>query len=248
MTAHDIQAKRFEIEGEDLGYPTVFRDGCSATGLFVVRSGAAQELIAESGFEIAEIAPRRGLMALTAVHYTDTDCGHYDEIAQALFVRAVDRSPSVPYLGTWLDLARGNVASFTWKLQVTTRLSQFAGIEMWGFPKTLEEIEFDRSDERARFSLRMDGQDVLNFSVRAEGSQTPSPITSKVYSIFEGAPHVSYLTQSYRDTGVRLGKGLLELGPHPLAQQLRELGLPRRPLISTWNGHLAFSMTAPEKL
>jgi hypothetical protein len=248
MTAHDIQAKRFEIEGEDLGYPTVFRDGCSATGLFVVRSGAAQELIAESGFEIAEIAPRRGLMALTAVHYTDTDCGRYDEIAQAFFVRPVARSPSVPYLGTWLDLARGNVASFTWKLQVTTRLSQFAGIEMWGFPKTLEEIEFDRSDERARFSLRMDGQDVLNFSVRAEGSQTPSPITSKVYSIFEGAPHVSYLTQSYRDTGVRLGKGLLELGPHPLAQQLRELGLPRRPLISTWNGHLAFSMTAPEKL
>jgi hypothetical protein len=248
MSMADVEAKRFEIEGEELGYPTQFRDGCSAAGLFVVRSASAQELIADSGFEIAEIAPGRGILALTGVHYTDTDCGSYNEIAQAFFVRRVDRPSGLPYLGTWLDLARGEVASFTWKLQVTSRLSQYAGIRMWGFPKTLEEITFDRIEDHARFSLRIDGQDVLSFTVRAEGSHTPTPLTSRVYSIFEGTPHVSYLTQSYRDTGVRLGHGPLALGKHPLAQQLRELGLPRRPLLSTWNGHLAFSMTAPEKL
>jgi len=30
-----------------------------------------------------------------------------------------------------------------------------------------------------------------------------------------------------------------------LADKLRALGLPRRPLLATWAGHLAFSMTAP---
>jgi hypothetical protein len=33
-----------------------------------------------------------------------------------------------------------------------------------------------------------------------------------------------------------------------VANELRRLGLPRRPLLATWNGHLDFSMSAPEKL
>jgi hypothetical protein len=68
MSMSDMEAKRFEIEGEELGYPTQFRDGCSAAGLFVVRSAVAQELIPDSGFEIAEIAPGRGILALIGGH------------------------------------------------------------------------------------------------------------------------------------------------------------------------------------
>jgi len=119
---------------------------------------------------------------------------------------------------------------------------------MWGFPKTLEEIDFDLSSRHACFRLRMDGEEVLSYSVRAQGKQQPAPFTSQVYSVFEGVPHVSYLSQQYRDTGVRLGGGQLSLGRHPLAEDLRSLGLGRRPLLATWNGHLAFSMSAPEKL
>ena len=72
--------------------------------------------------------------------------------------------------------------------------------------------------------------------------------TSSVYSIHGGAQHVSHLTQSYRDTGYTLRGAAITLGDHPLADELRSLGLPKRPLLATWNGHLAFSMTAPEKL
>ena len=71
---------------------------------------------------------------------------------------------------------------------------------------------------------------------------------SRVYSIHEGAQHVSYLTQHCRDAGTRLGDARLELGDHPMACELRSLGLPKRPLLATWNGHLCFRMTAPEKL
>jgi hypothetical protein len=45
----------------------------------------------------------------------------------------------------------------------------------------------------------------------------------------------------------RRGGGRVELGGHPLSNQLRALGLPRRPLLGTWSGHLAFSMSAPIK-
>jgi hypothetical protein len=248
MTEHDHSARRYEIEGRDLGYPTRFRDGASAAGLFVVRSRVANELIADSGFRVAEIAPGRALLVLTGVHYTDTDCGDYEETAQAFFVEPVGEGARIPYLCTWSDLARGRVATFTWKLQVTTTLSRDCGLRMWGYPKTLGDIVFERSRERARFDLHMEGRRVFTYSVRARGRHQPTTVTSPVYSLFEGAPHVGYLTQTYGDTDYQLGGGQVELGDHPLADELRRLGLPRRPLLATWNGHLDFSMSAPEKL
>jgi len=51
----------FEIEGKSLGYPTQFPDASSAVGLFAVPSRAAEALIADSGFEVAQVVPGRAL-------------------------------------------------------------------------------------------------------------------------------------------------------------------------------------------
>ncbi|MBW2313676.1 MAG: acetoacetate decarboxylase family protein [Deltaproteobacteria bacterium] len=250
------RSRRFEIEGVDLGYPTRFRDGASAAALFVVDARVAQRLIHETGFEVAEVAPGRALLAFTCVHYTDTDCGVYEETAQAFFVRRTDRRDGFParipgvgrYLTTLHDVLAGEIASHTWRLQVTTRLSQQCGLQMWGFPKEMGEIGFTRAEGRVESTLALDGRDVFRFSAPAEGTRTPAPITSAVYSIHEGAPHVSGLTQRYRETGYAVRGAELELGDHPLAGDLRSLGLPKRPLLTTWNGHLDFEMSSPEKL
>ena len=248
--------RRFRIEGVDLGYPTLFRDGASAAGLFVVDARVAQRSIEASGFEIAEIAPGRAILAFTCVHYTDSDCGVYDETAQAFFVRR--QGPrrgglgSVPgigrYLSSWHELLTGSVATHTWRLQVTTRLSQECGLQMWGFPKELGQIDFRQEGGRARCALRMDDRLVFDFDMKAGGSRTPAPITSTVYSIYEGGQHASQLTQAYRDSSYRPGGARIALGDHPVADELRALGLPKRPLLATWNGHLSFSMSAPQKL
>jgi hypothetical protein len=217
-------------------------------GLFVVRSRAANALIVESGFEVAPIAPGRAIFSLACVHYTDSDCGVYDEISLAFFVKTHGRPRGLPYLGTWRDILGGQAASHTWKLPVTTRLAKDAGVLMWGFPKTVEEIDFEVSGGRASFTLRIQGREVLGYSVRAQGRRHQPPSATPVYSTFEGAPHVSYLTQEYEDMGVRLGGGRLHLGDHPIAERLRGLGLPRRPLVASWMGRLSFEMSAPEKL
>jgi hypothetical protein len=127
--AQDPGLRRFEIEGRGLSYPTEFHDGSSVAGLFVVKSRVANALIAESGFHVAEIAPGRAILALTGVQYTNTECGEYEETAMAFFVKRHGQSAGIPYLSTWLDLMRNRVASFTWKIQVTTKLSQQAGIQ-----------------------------------------------------------------------------------------------------------------------
>jgi hypothetical protein len=242
-------ARRFQIEGKSLGYPARFPDASSAVGLFVVPAGAAQALIRESGFEVAPVLPGRAVFSLSCVHYRESDCGTYNEIAMGFFVRKQPGRPrGVPYLGTWWDIARDDAASHIWKLPVTTRLANDAGVLMWGFPKTVEEIDFEVADGRAAFQLRMDGRDVLHYSVRARGTRNQPRGASAVYSNFEGAPHVTHLEHEYREAGFRFGGGRLSLGDHPIAEQLRGLGLPRRPLVATWIGRLSFEVGPPAKL
>ena len=241
-------ARRFEIEGRSLGFPAEFPDASSALGLFLVPSRAANALIGESGFEVAQVAPGRAVFSLSCVHYRESDCGSYREISMAFFVKKHGSASGIPYLGTWLDITRDRAVTHVWKLPVTSRLANDAGILMWGLPKTIEEIEFEISGERATFELCMEGRKVLDYSVRALGNRSQPRGTSAVYSIYEGAPHVTHLSHEYRDMAVRLGGDELCLGDHPLADQLRGLGLPRRPLISSWIGRLALEVSAPEKL
>lgn len=242
-------ARRFDIEGQDLGFPALFQDGSSAVGLFMVPSARAQALIQDSGFEVAELAPGRAALSLSCVTYRQSDCGIYNEISLAFFVKPLHGRPSrIPYLGTWLDIARDDAATAVWKLPVTTKLANDAGIYMWGFPKTVEEIDFKEEDGEATFSLRMDGQAVFSYEVATSGSRHQPRSASAVYTTYEGAPHVTFLEHEYHDVGIRLGGGRITLGDHPIADDLRSLGLPKRPILSTWMGRLSFWVGAPQKL
>jgi hypothetical protein len=135
-----------------------------------------------------------------------------------------------------------------WKLPVTTKLANDAGVRMWGFPKTIEEIDFEQQGGRATFTLRMDGRDVLSYSVAASGKRSQPRRASAVYTIYEGAPHVTLLESECTDVGMSVGGGRLRLGDHPIADDLRDLGLPRRPVITTWMGRTSFSVGPPRKL
>jgi hypothetical protein len=241
--------RRFDIEGKSLGYPALFQDGSSAVGLFPVPSSGAQALIRDSGFEVAELWPGRTAFSLACCHYRESDCGVYNEIAMAFFVKPKHgRGSRIPYLGTWLDIIRNHSATHVWKLPVTTKLANDAGVLMWGFPKTVEEIDFDVAGGRATFRLRMDGSEVLTFSAPASGTRHQPRRASAVYSIYEGAPHVTYLENECHDVGVSLRGGRLTLGDHPVARELRALGLPRRPLVTSWMGRFSFEVGATEEL
>jgi hypothetical protein len=244
----NASARRFEIEGRSLGFPALFQDASSAVGLFAVPSKAANALIRESGFEVAEIWPGRAVFSLSCVHYRESDCGAYNEIAMGFFVKRQGQSSGVPYLGTWIDILRDRAATYIWKLPVTTRLANDAGVLMWGLPKTIEKIDFELANQRATFALRMGEREVLSYSVRAVGKAQRPHSTSAVYSVYEGAPHVTHLGHEDRDVGVQLGGGRLDLGGHPLAEELRGLGLPRRPLVATWMGRISLDVGAPVKL
>ncbi len=240
--------KKYSIENRELGYPTLFHDGSVAMAIFSVPAAVANDLIKDTPFTVAKIAPRTAVLSLICVNYTDTEVGTYQELALAFFVEPFPRKRRVPYLSTLTDILAGKVASHTWYLPVTTSLSQECGKQMWGFPKTVEDIQFSRENGRAEFSLQRGDKTLLRFSVKDRGTRAPKRVSPPVYSIFQGKPSVGYLTQQFTGVGYHLRGSELELGDHDITAPLKALGLPKRPLLSGWMEHLNFSMSAPCEL
>lgn len=214
-------------------------------GVFVVPTAKIRPRLAGTPFLPAEIAPGRTIMGLNCVRYTDSDCGAYEEIAFTAFVHRHDGpAVRVPYASTLRDLMSGNIGSFAWRLAVTTTLSRDAGLQIWGFPKTVEDLEYDERPGSATMKWRANGHEVLRFTVPTGGTRTAGEIDPPVYSILNGAAHVGRLTQNYRKVGYHRRGATLAVGTgHPAADELRALGLPKRPLITVSNGALSFSMS-----
>ena len=152
----------------------------------------------------------------------------------------------IPYLGAAFDVLRGRAATWIWKLPVDQTFTCEAGRGIWGFPKTVEQIVFDDVGEHRRHRLAMDGREVLAFTAERGGRRRLPDMEMVTYSWIDGRLHRTRFVSGAEGVGIRLGGAVLTLGDHPLADELRGLGLPARPLMTVWMEHSHARFAAPE--
>jgi hypothetical protein len=243
----DPRPSEYQIQGRTVTLPCVVRDACSATATWLVDSRAAQSLLRGPELEVAEVAPGRGLLSISCIDYIDNDLGDYNEVSIALFVRKHGERRGLPYLGSIVDMMRGLLPTHIIHLPVNQSFTCEAGRRIWGFPKTVDEIDFDTSGERARCIWDRDGQTVLKLSAPIGGSRRFPEQTLSTYSYIDGALHETRFVSSAEGLGIRLGAVELELGAHPVADELRTLGLPKPALMSMWMGKMTGRFEAAQR-
>ena len=151
--------------------PVQVRDASSGAATFVVSAAAARRLIPADAFEVCEIWPGRALCSIAAIEYRDNDLDEYNEVSIAFFVRERGAARGLPYLGTALDFARGRVATYIHRLPVNASFTCEAGRGIWGFPKTVEEIEIVKTERRCTCRLAVGGAHVLTGGYVATGTK-----------------------------------------------------------------------------
>jgi hypothetical protein len=239
----------YEIQGRTVTFPVEVRDASGAIAAFLVSSRAAGRLVGDA-FEIVDFLPGRTLLMLGCIDYKDNDLGDYNEVAMNFFVRQKGTSRGFPYLGAWKAMGGGGLPSYSWKMPVNQSFTRDAGALIWGFPKTIERIDFDYGRE-GRFGglLEMDGKKVFEIDMPRGGDKSQPGGTGVSYSYIEGVPHRTAFKQQTSELGVRRGGSVeIHLGTHPIADDLRSLGLPKKPLMATWAGKMVMSFGPPEKL
>jgi len=217
----------------EVALPVEVRVARSAAATFVVPHAAAARLMAGTGLEPARLPGRRALCVLALVQYVDSDLGPYNEVAMCIGVGKRGEAPAGAHIH---------------QLPVDGELTCAAGRAIWGFPKWLAEIDLDIGERRARGRLAHDGELVLDLQIRSRWVPLPSrPADMSAYARLDGLTRrTPFTSRASRVRGGPLGATLTLGDRHPMAQDLRSLGLPRRAVASTVIGNLAATFGAAE--
>jgi hypothetical protein len=227
MTSHDVL-------GQTVTMPVEVRDASAGTVIFDVDLRAAQSL-APPGFEVLESAPGRAQVAIALVDYRDNDLGAYHEVGTILFVRPAGGGED------------GNLITH---LPVDQEFTCAAGNRIWGFPKSVGQIEVTQTDTSSRWVLTMDGELVLDLTIPRGGTDEMPRLPMTSYTLLDGRPHATAFSQGGTGSALTLGgEGVsLTLGTHPIAEELESLGLPSEPVLSTWTERMQATFEEPRPL
>lgn len=245
--AHGEHPRTVVVQGRSVALPVVVRDAVAVTAMFLVPTEAVRRLIPHPALHPLEPWPGRTICILAGVEYRDNDLGRYNEVAVSFLVRPGGPRPR-PVLGMLQALRRREAAAYIHHLPVTTAFSRDAGRDIWGFPKTVDRIEFQDGGGERTVVLTADGQHVLTMAVTRRGRRRMPELPQDAVAVRDGVVWRTPSVMGGDGTGFRLGGAALVLGPHPIAEELRTLGLPKRALCSTSMERMHARFEAPERL
>lgn len=222
----------FSIQGRTVALPVEIRAARSWAATYVVPAEPAQAIVGPSGLEIAEMRPGKAILSIAAMRYEDGDLDRYNEVAVAFLVRQHDAEPARPAARA-LEVARNRTGVFIHHLPVDQGFTLEAGRTIWGYPKFMAGIDIDEHDRETTIALRHDGAHVLTLTVRRGMRPWPRIPNVPTYTLMDGVLRRTPWETWHDGTRGRLGGAQIELGSHPIADELRSLGLPKRALMST---------------
>jgi hypothetical protein len=208
---------------------------------------AASKLIPKA-FEIAEVLPGRGICSLALIDYKDNDLGDYNEMAVGFMVYPKGAGPGVPYVGAIRDLMTGGLASHITHMPVDQSFTRDAGAIIWGYPKTVQQIDIDYFEDHARAKLIYDGKHAFTLTLPRGGDRVIEDSSIATLSMIEGVPHRTTATQRVEGMGLKFGGATVELGSGQIADELRSLGMPKRAIMCAWMEKMTASFAPPEKI
>jgi Acetoacetate decarboxylase (ADC) len=240
--------RSWTVQGRTIRLPVEVRRAAQWGVQYLVPAAAAQRIVGPTGLEVTGPVPGRALVALAACRYDDTDLDPYHEVAVSFVVRPHDAPPGAPWSQRIREFAGGAIGAYIHRLPVDQAFTCEAGRDIWGFPKWMTSIDIDeptapspRAGGATVVRLVDDGIHVLTLTVASGGRLRLPGQAPPSYSFADGILRRTTWSTSSEGVSGRFGGATLTLGDHPMAEELRSLGLPKRALFSSSATQMAAS-------
>jgi hypothetical protein len=230
----------WQVLGRTIGLPVEVRKAAQWGVQYLVPAKAAQRIVDPTGLEVTGPVPGKALMALAVCRYDDTDLDSYHEVAVSFVVRPHDAPPNPSAVDRVREFGTGAIGAYIHRLPVDQEFTCAAGRDIWGYPKWITTIDIDEPEPTDRrsgsgTSVRLvdDGTHVLTLTLAGGGPVKLPSQAPPSYSFRDGLLRRTPWEMSAEGVAGRPGGATLVLGDHPMADELRTLGLPKRALFSS---------------
>lgn len=233
------------VAGREVRLPCHVRDASAGTVTFLADADAVRARLPHPRLDVVEPIGGRAVVVIGAIQYRDNDLGRYDEVSVATVVRLIDDPSPPPRLSSLIGAHRGGIGTCILALPVDDEFSCQAGRQVWGFPKTVEDLTVATDDGPIVAVWRGGDGDVLRMAVRSPGRLRLPSAEQLVYSVIDGGlVRVPFVLDP---SGASLGPGgaRIHLGTGPVADDLRAFRLTR-PLFSVSMAGFRARFDAPE--
>ena len=226
--------KQWEINMQEMQFkmPIFYYDTTTITAIYTASTARVKELLPLPQMNPIELSPGKCLVGFTAFEYRETDINPYNEFAIAFLV-TFDK-PQIPFLTSALQMYRRRMTAYVWHLPVTTEIARVGGVELYGYPKFIADIEFEKEADKITCHLAEDGNNIL--SLRGKVLPVARGKNSKIitYSNIGDIPLVTnvYFNQlEFAETRDKQA-ATLEIGSdHRICEDLRKIGLSQTPVM-----------------
>jgi hypothetical protein len=202
--------------------PLFYYDLASITAAFLTPLDNIRALLPSSRMHPLRVTPWHGMTSITAYEYRDCDIGPYNEVAIGFPITLDKASPVFTGL---LRKPRGIPKAYVHHLPVTTQIAMDAGVEFANYPKFVADITFEKKAGALHCRLSEDQHHILTLSVQELPLQ---PVArTHLHSITYWEDRILRLEFIFAERRQGISRSAahahLELGEHPIAQDLREL-------------------------
>jgi hypothetical protein len=216
-----------DFHGTEIMRPVFYHDYTSIQVLFLTPVEKIRAFLPSRRLHPMRLTPRSAVTVISVIEHRDSGVGPYN-LALIGFPVTVDRE--APILRGLLKAVTGGAGVFVWQMPENSHLPIESGIETVGYPKFMAKVGLEEGNGWMVGRVEEDDQHILSLSVR-------SLTTQKVDRRFPGdlyvhrdpwirrVPFVTNIKQV--GTSMKQGHARLELGDHPIADELRQLELGR---------------------
>lgn len=224
-----VKLEQVELSsGARIQLPIRYQEWSAIMAHFPVPEPAVRKLLPSRRLKPVLLTPGTAVLSMVAMEYRRImDFAPYNEFG---IMVPVIYEPKVDILGIPLLFPHWFKRSglYVHYLPVTTQTANDIGIEVWGYPKIVGEIDFEDMGRVRRCRLRADGKDILTLDVEKVATKVRS-MDFHSYTVKEGQL-LRTLIQTRGEFGIARFRGgaSYTLGDHPIAEELRTLGMGKR--------------------
>ena len=233
-------AEAWEGGGTRVTLPITYHRSEQAISFHPVSLEAARAALPTDALHPVRLPDGRALLAVSAARYLEgTAPGEdardlrYGEVMVAVLVTRAPSAPLVPIVRALLPgIGAPTFGAFLLYVAMTNRASRDTGRAL-GFPAFVGDLAFEDGIDERRLDLSDEGRQILQLRVASKGRITTDRRPMTMYSVLDDRLLETVCPCSgIAQQRLGPGSGRLELGDHPVADSLRELGLSPEALVS----------------